>query len=534
MSDSFRRLVTLKPYDHHLADGVVEIWLVFVRLSIVAIALCDALAWSYLGYVTATGAAAYLVAVVAGVIAFTLVGSLDASFVMSDATTQAAKPVDDPKTAGRSRVQRVTTWLQRNVRKNHLAVIARVSLVALTFLVTAPALTLFFFSEDIDAAISRANEQTEANKRSSIEKEYDAKLQTSRTQLAKRMQDLETEISGTGRSRRYGPGPTSEAIRRDVVQLETLISNSEAAKKKELAEFDAATPVERAKRWGVDLQREGPETRARAVAELESSPSFRNMRNNIKWFLGFMFLSLMTLKLFQPKAVKHYYSDELQAAYANYRAGTYNNSRLPRGLHPDRGMTPSQFVRWYRAHQQGVDDSAAVRERLARAAEIYEAQRLTVEMLVGPMAERVTKMNADYEASSQRKLQLEQQLAEATHRQSTLNEKVRSDERELEDCKYDTRLTGDMSLRDRSQYMTMVAELMNQKQRIERQLENNKTSLVHVKEEIGRIRQQITDRETQHKFMSEAIDAHREQARQIQKLLDDANLGLINNIHPPE
>ena len=136
MLKTLSRLFTLKPYGNHLIDGMTELWLFLAAVNIVSIALCDAIAWAYFGYTTSQGAAAYITAGLAGIIVFTLVGSLDAMFIMHD------------------RSERTGAWRER------AAVAARVILVILTFTVTAPFLTQLFFARDIAANIQQRNEAT--------------------------------------------------------------------------------------------------------------------------------------------------------------------------------------------------------------------------------------------------------------------------------------------------------------------------------------------------------------------------------------
>ncbi|MGZ8868870.1 MAG: DUF4407 domain-containing protein, partial [Thermoanaerobaculia bacterium] len=179
MLKTLSRLFTLKPYGNHLVDGVTETWLLLAAVNILSIAFCDAVAWAYFGYTTAHGWAAYATAAIAGLIVLTLVGSLDAMFIMHDRSNG------------------------RNVLRERLAVAARVVLVILTFTVTAPFLTQLFFARDIEASIKRRNEQTIGVRRAQIAE-----------RLSQRQRDLEKEIAGAGASGRFGKGPTAAAIER--------------------------------------------------------------------------------------------------------------------------------------------------------------------------------------------------------------------------------------------------------------------------------------------------------------------------------
>src|SRR5688572_17550931 len=126
------RPFSLKPYQNNLHDGVVSNWLLFVRLNIVSIALCDAVAWAYWSHITASGTAGYVTAAAAGFIVFALVASVDASFVMHD-TAAHRRP---SATTGRSRISKAVHWLHQHVRRSHLAVFVRLVLVAISFTVT--------------------------------------------------------------------------------------------------------------------------------------------------------------------------------------------------------------------------------------------------------------------------------------------------------------------------------------------------------------------------------------------------------------
>ena len=86
MLKTLSKLFRLKPYGNQLVDGMSEIWMFLAAINIAAIALCDAVAWGYFGYTTTQGWVAWLTAGVAGLIVLTLVGSLDAMFVMHDRT----------------------------------------------------------------------------------------------------------------------------------------------------------------------------------------------------------------------------------------------------------------------------------------------------------------------------------------------------------------------------------------------------------------------------------------------------------------
>lgn len=531
MSKNTRRLVTLKPHDSHLADGVVELWLIFVRLCIVAIAFCDAIAWSYLGYVTASGIGAYAAALVSGVIAFILVGSLDATFVMHDSTARQVQPeTEEEPTAHRG-----LRTIRRILRASHFAVIVRVLLVTLTFVVTAPALTMFFFSRDIDAAIAKRQEATDSVARQALEKKYDNQLTDARAQLGERNEALESEIAGTGKSRRYGEGRAANAIKNDIRRLESDLAALEREKVSQLQTFGDATPEERAKTFGVQLHREGPETRARVLAELEKSPAFRSMRSNIKAFLAFLFLTLLTLKLFQPRAVRYYYSEFYQTAYANYLAGAYNARLTPPSLQPDKeGMTPSQFVDWFNKHQRRLNEKQEIKDTVASAVEILQLQQQALETINTKSATTIVEMHEDLNAVLIAGAELEQRQKAARNNLDAVKSRIGNQQRELEDSRFDYKLTEGMSLRDQKRLLEMTSTHMTRRQQVERQLQSDRNVESELQAEINNLTQQLQANEGQRLRIMNAIETVGKQVQEVAERLRVIQRRMLDEIAPLE
>jgi hypothetical protein len=423
MKRTLARLFTLKPYGNQLMDGMAETWLIFAALNILSIAFCDALAWGYFAYTTSYGALAYVAAVIAGLIVLVLVGSLDAMFIMHDRS-------------------------QRHDRRDTLAIGARIVLVILTFTVTAPFLTQLFFARDIEANIKRRNERTVATRRAEIAAGFDARMDSNRAALAARQSDLEKEIAGSGASGRYGKGPTAAAIERGIGDLQIDIAATDNAKNVELRTFDeaVATPELLANKYGIDLTREGPATRARVIEELETSPAFRSTQRTIKAFLVFMFLGLVCLKLFQPESVRIYFSAKLQAAYARMQAGVFNH-RLDAREHPGAVvMTPIRFADWYENDQHVRDATDRLRDQTASAIERLKAQEDAVRVLHETLRLDIVRMQEDLATTAATNDDLERQSAEAQHELAVLNAKITEEQQALDDFRYDQ--AEDLPLRD--------------------------------------------------------------------------------------
>ena len=498
-------LFRLKPYGNRLVDGMAEFWLILAAVNIASIALCDAIAWGYFGYTTSEGAVAWMAAALAGTIVFLLVGSLDAMFVMHDRT--AAAPA-----AGRWRI-----------RRDHLALGARIILVILTFTITAPFLTQLVFMRDIEANIKRSNEARIAGKRAEIAGAFDSRIGGLRETIASRQRDLEMEIGGTGTSGRYGKGPTAAAIEREVLGLEAEAARQESAKQQELGTFDraVATPTLLANRYGVDLVREGPDTRASVVAELEKSASFRATQRTIKAFLLFMFLGLVCLKLFQPESVRIYYSARLQAAHARLEAGVFNHRLDPREQPEAGGMTPVRFAEWYEKDQGVRDATEHLRDQTVSAIERLKAQEDAVRILHQTLSQDIAGLHESLATASRTGDELEQQAFAMRQELDVLNAKIAEQQQELDDFKFD--LGDDISLRDQQL-------LMGNRQKTIRQLSANRVAAASLSASLDRLTPRIEANRSYEKRIRESLEVTSEEVASVTRALQQARQKRLGDI----
>jgi hypothetical protein len=503
MLQTLSKLFRLKPYGNNLIDGIAELWLVLAALNIAAIALCDAVAWAYFGYTTAHGWVAYLTAAVAGLIVLTLVGSLDAMFVMHD-RSRPERPAEE-KPSG--------FWqtLRRSIHRDHAALGARIVLVILTFTVTAPFLTQLFFARDIEATIKRRNEQVIAARRAAIIAAFDKRMNTARDQLAGRQRDLEKEIAGSGASGRYGRGPTAAAIQREIDAAQTELAVLDRAKGNEIRFFDHATSVPEvlASRYGVDLVREGPNTRARVIAALEQSPSFRATRTTIKAFLVFMFLGLVCLKLFQPESVRIYYSGRMQAAYARLKAGIFNNRIDPRELPDAGGMTPLRFADWYDNDQQVRD-----------LAERMNMQENAVRVLQETLRLDIARMRDDLAATSKASDDLEQQMVTSRHELNVLDAKIAEAQQQLDDFRYDF---DEVSLRDQQL-------LIGSRNKTARHLAEHRAAAAGLTASLQRLQNRLEVNRAYESQLRESLDAAGHEAAKLTTAVQKARQRRVADI----
>lgn len=476
MFKTLGRLFTLRPYGSQLLDGMAELWLVLAPLNILSIAFCDAVAWAYFGYTTAPGFAAYVAAGAAGLIVFTLVGSVDAMFVMHD----------------QSRLN----------RRDSIAIGARIVLVILTFTVTAPFLTQLFFARDIEASIRRQNEQRIATRRGDTAAAFDRRAESLRTQLAQRQGALEKEIAGAGASGRYGRGPTAGAIANEIESLQSAIAATERGRIAELATFDQAPPEVLASRYGVDLVREGPATRARVVAELETSPAFRSTQLTIKAFLVFMFLGLVCLKLFQPESVRIYYSGQLQSAYARWKAGVFDHRLDPHELPDAAGMSAIRFADWYENDQRVRD----LTERLKVQEDAVRALEETTRVDLARMSENFANAVKSNDA-------LEQQIATWQRELNVLNAKIADEQQQLDDYRHD--LGDDITLRDQQ-------ILISSRNRIARSLAEHRTAAADLAPALARATERLDANRAHERRLRDAMAATEKEAAALTVAIQEA------------
>jgi chromosome segregation ATPase len=108
------------------------------------------------------------------------------------------------------------------------------------------------------------------------------------------------------------------------------------------------------------------------------NPDYSGAKRALAVFLMFLFFGLVILKLFQPRSVAIYYSEQLQSLYTDYSQGKFDEHLDPH----DRArvgapMTPQRFEEWalnsYK-HVRGEDER---RRRTEEAIQTHERKMRT-------------------------------------------------------------------------------------------------------------------------------------------------------------
>ena len=115
-----------------------------------------------------------------------------------------------------------------------------------------------------------------------------------------------------------------------------------------------------AERFKLAMPGDSFQERARALAAIKND-SYRLTERAVQAFLGFLFVALVLLKLFEPRSVKVYFSERLQGLYRQYRGGLFDSApRARRAIGRQRvderaevrGLVPQHLSRRSRARRQ--------------------------------------------------------------------------------------------------------------------------------------------------------------------------------------
>ncbi|MCS7079426.1 MAG: DUF4407 domain-containing protein [Chloracidobacterium sp.] len=404
------RFFTLRPFGDELLTPSADFWLLAARVLVLGMALAEGVAWGWFGTGVATGWAGVGAGLTLGAVAFLVVWALDASLIAGDLTKTSPQ------------------------RKWGLAFV-RLGLTVFSVWLTAPYLTQFVFRADIEADLRRDQNAAVDQVRQSIAARADAKLADLDRALRADREALILEVSGRGRSGRYGDGLTSGAIRERIASAEAQRAALETARQDELAALNRA--VEQGQfelvkaRWGVAMPSDSPTERYARMRKVLERPEARAVQRTIEGGFWLLCVALALFKLLlQNKALEYYLSEVWQGRWRQYRKGAYDA-----WLHPwDRStsaclMSPETFVRWHetalprlRMAAQADEEARLAAEAEAQAVAELTAARAELEAYRRAEAERLTTL---YLNQRQREY-LQTEVAEL---EQLFAEKLQADER---------------------------------------------------------------------------------------------------------
>ena len=212
-------------------------------------------------------------------------------------------------------------WTERS--RDVLSIGTRVGLVALSMYITAPFLAQLMFNDDIERALRDERLALRATARQTLLEPISGRLATLQTQLDERRSALDAEVAGAGRSGKYGDGVAARQIRATVGAIEGERAALTAEQQRLAAEFDGMNDAALAERFKLAMPGDSFQERARTLAAIKND-SYRLTERAVQAFLGFLFVALVLLKLFEPRSVKVYFSERLQGLYRQYRGGLFD------------------------------------------------------------------------------------------------------------------------------------------------------------------------------------------------------------------
>lgn len=355
----------LRPYGDSLCTPGAAFWLFCARVAIFIMAAAEAVSWSYLGYYIGESSQPYVIAAIAGLAVFSVIWIIDASFI----TLDTARSADEESILGRTPDARKDRW------KLAAGLLVRGIIISATLVISAPFLAQLVFYRDISAEMSRRDAAIVAQRRAELAGSYDAReaaLQGTRRDL----DDASIrEAAGAGPSHRMGRGPVVATIERRLADVDAQITAVRSQKDAALRAYDALGRADLQKRYGLHFADDGIRTRSEVLAALRTNQTYQNAELAIRAFLGFLFLALIVLKLFQPASVSVYFSELLQDLHTQYRAGAFDAWLSPEERSYGRaGLTPLRFRSWCIENYRSVRTEEERQRRVESAMAIRNAR----------------------------------------------------------------------------------------------------------------------------------------------------------------
>jgi hypothetical protein len=376
------RRVMLKPYGDAVCTAGAAFWIFCARIAIFIMASAEAVSWSYLGYYIGQSSQPYVTAALVGLAVFSVIWIIDASFITLDTSrSRDEEALYDRKDAGNPKL------------KLAAGLLVRTAIICATLMISAPFLAQLVFFRDISAEMKRRDAVLISERRAALASSFDTRFAELAT--ARRALDSASiaEAAGTGASRRMGRGPAVATIERRQADVDRAIEVLRSEKAGALQAFDTLDRAELQKRYGLQFGEEGIRARAEILGALQAKPAYANAELAIRAFLGFLFLSLMVLKLFQPASVSLYFSETMQDLYAQYRGGAFD----PWLSREERTMTPLQFREWcHRTYRRirSEDDERHRATRMSAKEEELRSMRDTAHAGLEPLRRSCELANA--------------------------------------------------------------------------------------------------------------------------------------------
>ena len=407
---------TLRPHGDQLLSPTARFWIFCARVLILIMATAEAVSWGYVGSLFGSGFMSFVTGLAAGLSLFFVIWLVDATFVTMDTSRAYYHQLLATEDQLSSEVEQ---------RKFYAGLAIRGVIVVVSLWITAPFLAQLVFRRDVVDTIANRNRSAIASARAALATKYEQQLRPLDSALNAAQSAGILEAQGQGPSGRYGRGAAVIAIEQRISDLQRRIAATTNERDSVLLAFDQAPGTELASRFGVPLLDDGLRSRSEVLTIMMDNPDYSGAKVALSVFLMFLFFGLLILKLFQPRSVAIYYSEQLQSLYTDYSQGKFDEHLDPH----DRArvgapMTPQRFEEWalqsYR-HVRGED------ERRRRTEETIQTHERKMRTWVDDL-----RMQEDLlDERRKRYEQIAAEVIEIESRLQTLNLSADTERREL-------------------------------------------------------------------------------------------------------
>ncbi len=337
---------SLLPHGDQLITPLSRFWIFCARVLIMIMATAEAVSWGYVGSLFGSNISSGLTSVAAAVTLFFVIWLVDATFVTLD-TSRAYY-----QKALSAEHEAVT---DNEKRKFAAGLVIRAAIVVVSLWITSPFLAQIVFRRDVEDTIASRNRLAVAAARTTLSSKYEKLLRPLDSALNVTQTFGIMEAAGKGPSGRYGRGAAVIAIEQRVNDLRQRIASTEQQRDSVLNLYDALPWRDLRSRFGVQFVDDGLRVRSEVLKTMLDDPDYSGAQRALKAFLSFLFLGLVILKLFQPRSVSIYYSEQLQSLYTDYSQGKFDDyldqhDRSRSGT----AMTPQRFEEWCLSSYQAV------------------------------------------------------------------------------------------------------------------------------------------------------------------------------------
>jgi len=360
---------TLRPHGDQLLSPTARFWIFCARVLILIMASAEAVSWGYVGSLFGSGFMSVVTALAAGASLFFVIWLVDATFVTMDTSRAYYHQV-------LSTDDQLSDEMEQ--RKFFAGLIIRGLIVVVSLWITAPFLAQLVFRRDVVDTIAARNRSAISASRAALVTKYEQQIQPLDSALNHAQSAGILEASGQGPSGRYGRGAAVIAIEQRIEDLQRRIGLASRERDSVLFAYDQAPGSALASRFGVPLLDDGLRSRSEVLAIMMDNPDYSGAKVALSVFLSFLFLGLLILKLFQPRSVAIYYSEQLQSLYTDYQQGKFDEHLDPH----DRArvgapMTPQRFEEWSLKSYRQVRDEDERRRKTEQMIQTHERKMRT-------------------------------------------------------------------------------------------------------------------------------------------------------------